>query len=269
MAITTMDGLVSALGNSKDQQLFFPSATNVAGGWVWLNYAVTSSFGILAIPAASSAGGKTYTQTAGVAGYPKWSAGGASSYIGRIGVSFVTAGTVHIYDTLWACSGFNGTLLTAQAVTGFTGLPTRNTTGAGCEIWVYGTTAVGATASNITVQYTNSSAVAGRVTVATPMIASLPAFRMFQVPLQSGDVGVQSIQSVTLSASTGTAGSFGVMIVDRLCSISSPVPNVSVSADFATLGLPAIDDTSVLSFVSQGTTTSTGIIMGQMSIVQG
>lgn len=268
MAITTMDGLVSALGNSKYQQLFFPSATNVAGGWVWLNYAVTSAFGILAIPAASSAGGTTYTQGS-LAGYPKWSAGGASTYIGRIGASFVTAGTVHIYDTLWACSGFVGNVTTAQAVTGFTGLPTRNTTGAGCEIWVYCTTATGATASNITVQYTNSASVSGRNTVATAHITSMPAFRMYQVPLQSGDVGVQSIQSVTLSASTATAGSFGVMIVDRLCSISSPVANIGVSADFATLGMPAISDASVLSFVSQGSTTSTGIIMGQMSIIQG
>jgi hypothetical protein len=99
MAITTMDGLVSALETSKDQQLFFPSATNVAGGWVWLNYAVTSSFGILAIPAAASAGGTTYNQTAGTAGYPKWSANGATStYIGRWGQTFVTPGTTHLYD---------------------------------------------------------------------------------------------------------------------------------------------------------------------------
>lgn len=268
MAITTMDGLVSALGTSKDQQLLFTSMPNVAGGWVWLNYGATTSFGTLAIPGAASAGGTTYTQGA-LAGYPKWSAGGLSTYIGRLGATFATVGTMHIYDTLWACSGFNGTLLTAQAVTGFTGLPARNSTGVGAEIWRYCTTALGATASNITVQYTNSVGTAGRVTVSTAMIASMPAYRMFQVPLQSGDVGVQSIQSVTLSASTGTAGSFGVIIMDRLCAVSASLVNVNNSSDFAALGMPKIDDTAVISFINQGTTTATGIIMGQMSIIQG
>jgi hypothetical protein len=169
----------------------------------------------------------------------------------------------------WACSGFNGTLTTAQAVTGFTGLPTRAGTGVGSEIWIYCTTATGATASNITVQYTNSSGVSGRNTVSTAHIVSMPAFRMYQVPLQSGDVGVQSIQSVTLSASTGTVGSFGVIIMDRLTSISTAVANVSNVSDFAALGLPKIADTSCLSFIHQATTTSSGIIMGQLSIIQG
>ncbi|MDD2505502.1 MAG: hypothetical protein PHF21_04470, partial [Bacilli bacterium] len=63
MAITTMDGLVAALGTSTSQNLFFPSATNVAGGYVWLNYAVTSAFGILTIPTAYTAGGKKYNQS--------------------------------------------------------------------------------------------------------------------------------------------------------------------------------------------------------------
>ena len=270
MAITTMDGLVSALGTSQQQNLFFPSATNAAGGFVWLNYAVTSSFGILTIPTAYGSGGKTYTQTSGTSGYPKWTEGsGTTSYIARFGSSFVTAGTIHLYDMLWACSGFSGTVTTAQSVVSFSGMPTRNSTGVGAEIWVYCTTATGSTASNITVQYTNSSGVASRNTVSTAHITSMPAFRMYQVPLQSGDVGVQSIQSITLSASTATAGSFGVIIMDRIASISTPVANVSNVADFATLGMPTVSDGACLAFVHQGTTTSSGIIMGQLTIAQG
>ena len=268
--IASMDSLVSALATSQQQQLFFPSATNVAGGWVWLNYAVTSSFGVLSIPGAYTSGGTTYNQTAGTAGYPKWTANGSlTPYVARFASTFATAGTIHLYDMLWACSGFNATLTTAQSVTGFTGLPTRAGTGVGAEIWVYCTTATGATASNITVQYTNSSGVSGRNTIATAHPTSMPAFRMYQVPLQSGDVGVQSIQSVTLSASTGTAGSFGVIIMDRITCISGAVPNVANIADFATLGLPAIADSACLGFVHQATTTSSGIIMGILSIAQG
>ena len=55
--ITTMDQLVAALGVSQDQKLFFPSAPNVAGGWVNLNQAVTSAFGMMAVPTAFGSGG--------------------------------------------------------------------------------------------------------------------------------------------------------------------------------------------------------------------
>lgn len=270
MAITTMDGLVAALGASQDQKLFFPSGTNAAGGWVNLNRLVTGSFGQLAAPALFSAGGTTQNQGA-AAGYPKWSAaaGGQLSYIGRLGSTFATAGAVHIYDEQWSCTGFSGIVTTAQAVVGFSGLPARAGTGVGNELWVFSTTATGATASNITVQYTNSSGVAGRSTVSTAMIASMPAGRMFPVRLQSGDVGVQSVQSVTLSASTGTAGSFGVAILDRVASFGSAMANVSSVSDFAALGMPTVSDSAVLVFVHQATTTSSGIILGQMSVIQG
>lgn len=270
MAITTMDGLLSALGNSQDQKLFFPNATNVAGGWINLNQAVTSSFGILAVPTAYTSGGKTYNQSQNAVGFPRWTANGSTTtYIGRLGATFATAGTIHIYGLLWACSGFSGAVNTAQAVTGFSGLPTRNPTGEGCEIWIGCSSATGATASNMTVQYTNSKGVSGRNTVSTAHITSMPANRMYQVPLQSGDTGVQSIQSITLSASTATAGNLWVLIMDRYTSIASAVPNVSVTSDAITLGFPKIYDESCIVFINQAAATSSGIIMGNLSIVQG
>jgi hypothetical protein len=266
-----MDGLVAALGTSQDQKLFFPSGTTVAGGWLNLSTVGSTSFGTLATPTAFGSGGSTYTQTAGTAGYPIWSAatGGASTYLGRSEATFATAGTLFIYDLLWGCSGFSGTSTTAQSVVSFSGMPTRNTTGAGAEIWVVDFTATGATASNITVQYTNQASVSGRNTVSTAMIASMPAGRMFQVPLQSGDTGVSSVQSVTLSASTGTAGNFGVLVMNRESVIGSAVPNTNVVLDFASTGMPKLSDSAVLMFVCQGTATSTGIITGQFDIIQG
>jgi hypothetical protein len=270
MAITTMDGLVTALANASIQSIYLPSATNVASGWVWLNYATTSSFGVLAIPAASTSGGTAYTQTAGTSGYPKWTAvGSTTAYIALSQKINTVAGVDHVYDLFWACSGFNGTLTTAQTVTTPVALPTRAGTGVNTELWVYCTTALGATASNITVQYTNSSGVSGRSTVSTAMIASMPAFRMFMVPLQAGDTGVQSIQSITLSVSTGTAGSFGVLIAKKLFSHGNAVVNVETSKDFAGLGLPKIYDESVLMFINQSTTTSSGIGFQNLSIIHG
>lgn len=270
MTITSMDGLVAALGASQDLKLYLPSVTNVAGGWVNLNLAGTSSFGILATPTAYGSGGTTYTQTAGTAGYPHWTAGtGTVSYLARLNATFASAGALFVYDLMWACSGFSGIVTTAQTVVSFSGMPTRNTTGLGCEIWVYCTTATGATASNITCSYTNQAGVSGHTTVSTAMITSMPAGRMFQLLLQSGDTGVQSIQSITLSASTGTAGSFGVMIVNRLATIGGLVPNVTNQFDFAGLGLPVVSDSSCLMFVNLASTTSSGIIYAAADIAQG
>lgn len=272
MAITTMDGLVTALGSAQDQKLFFPSATDVAGGWVNLNQAVTSGFGIMAAPAAASAGGTTYNQSTQTAGFPKWSANGggaAKTYMGRAGITMATAGAVHVYDLCWACSGLVGNVATAQTITGFTGLPTRHSSGAGLEIWVGCSTAIGATAHNVTVSYTNQAGTAGRTTVSTAGIASMPANRMYQLPLQSGDTGVQSIQSMTLSASSGTAGNLWLLIMERYVGIGSAVVNVPQNYDFADLGMPTPADEACLLFVHQGTTTSSGVILGQLDIIQG
>ena len=272
MAITTIDGLVSALGTSQDQQLFFPSATNVAGGWINLNQAVTSSFGIMATPTAFGSGGTTYNQSGISTGFPRYSnpGGGNTGYIGRVDLAMATVGTIHVYDLLWACSGFSGTTAPgAQSVVGFSGLPTRNSTGAGAEIWIGCSSATGASASNMTVQYTNSSGTGSRNTVSTAHITSMPANRMYQVSLQSGDSGVQSVQSITLSATTGTAGNLWCLVMKRLASVSCSVANVATTSDFAGLGLPALASDGTILFVHQGSTTSSGVIMGQLSIVQG
>lgn len=268
MAITTSDGLVAGLANGKKVTFFIPSGTSVVGGWTLLNK-LTSSFGSLANPAAFGSGGTTYNKTAGVSGYPFWQTGASNAYLAKMAATFATLGSVNVYDVVWACSGFNSTLLTAQIVAGFSGLPTRATGGVGLEIWYVSNTITGATASNITVSYTNQAAVAGRTTVATANIASAPVGRMQPLPLQAGDSGVQSIQSLTFSASTGTAGDIGLMLLERVATISAPIVNVSNILDFTQLGLPEITDSACLMFVHQATTTSTGIILGDMAIAQG
>lgn len=270
MAITTMDEVVSALSISNQVNLFFPTAPNVSGGLVNLNQIITSSFGQMSPPSSYESGGTTYNQSTKSVGFPKWTANGSkSAYVGRWSSSFTTIGTVHLYDLLWSCSSFSSIVTTAQSVVGFSGMPTRNSTGLGAEIWIGCNGSTGATASNVTVQYTNSSGVSGRNTVSTAMIASMPIGRMFQVPLQSGDVGVQSIQSITFSASTGTAGSVQIFVLDRIASIGGSPSNVGVVQDFVSLGMPLIYDESCLMFISQGSTTSTGIIMGQLTIMHG
>jgi hypothetical protein len=271
MAITTMDQLVAALGAAQDLKIFFPTATTVTGGFLNLNRAVTGGYGQMAIPTAFGSGGTTYNQSTAGAGFPTWTpaAVGETSYIGGMGASMAAAGSMYVYDLCWACSGLSGNTNAPQSVVGFSGLPARHADGVGLEIWVCCSTAIGGTAHNVTVSYTNQAGVAGRTTVSTAGIASMPAARMYQLPLQNGDTGVQSIQSMTLSAASGTAGNVWLMILERYVGVGCVVANVMVPMDFAATRMASPDDEACLLFIHQGTGTSSGVIMGQLDIIQG
>lgn len=132
------------------------------------------------------------------------------------------------YDRLIHMAGLSGTSTSAQAVGG---VLTRNTTGAGNSIWLeIQDSQVGATARTATVSYTNQSGTAGRSgTCQIGGTGLREEHRLIPVTLQQGDTGVRSVETVTLSASTGTAGNFGVVIGKRIATIGS---GLGVSEDF-------------------------------------
>lgn len=74
--------------------------------------------------------------------------------------------------------------------------------------------AAGATAALVSGSYTNQDGLAGRTFVATNLGASTfnNANRFIMLPLQAGDTGVKSVQSIVLSTSTGAAGNIGVTL---------------------------------------------------------
>lgn len=139
-------------------------------------------------------------------------AGGTQKWLLGMTASASAAGTLHLFDRLLHNGGLSATVTTAQAVGGTL---TRNTGGVGNQIWVEIYTLIGTTATTITASYTNQSGVAGQVTQPTAFGGTglREAQRLIQLPLASGDTGVQSVQSVTVLATTGTAGGFGVNIM--------------------------------------------------------
>lgn len=267
MAITTMDGIVGGLNNARNAYTFSPAATNVAGGWVNLQRANNTSFGQMAIPAVASSGGTLHVSTE--AGFFALPTPTGKRYLAKVEMTAAQAGAIHVYDRVWSCSGFSGTVTTAQTVTGFPTLTRPDANGTGLEIWIECYTATGATASNITVQYTNQAGTSGRNTVSQAHITSMPANRLYPVQLQSGDTGVRSIQSVTLSGTTGTAGNFGVTLMERIATIPLTLANIPNVQDFASLGFPSIMDNSAINLIHQGTTTTSGVILGNMVFIEG
>lgn len=115
------------------------------------------------------------------------------------------AGTLVLADRLWHNGGFNTTLTTAQTVNSAI-FPARDingtTNGDGVLIGLEISAAAGAAAPLLTLSYTNSDGVAGRTaTNYFPTANSPVAGSIFPFGLQSGDIGVRSIQSLTLSVS--------------------------------------------------------------------
>ena len=129
--------------------------------------------------------------------------------------------------------------------------------------------ALGASASSVTCSYTNQAGTSGRTTVSQAMIASLPANTLVPLVLQSGDTGVQAVASVTLSATTGTAGNFGVTLMRELARIPIILANLPASLDAIALGMPVIPDNACLAFAFVSTTTSTGAVQGLVALAQG
>jgi hypothetical protein len=162
--------------------------------------------------------------------------------------------------------GLSGTVTTAQTVN--TAAITRgDTTGADVEGFLEWYTATGATGVTATVAWTDNTST-GRSSAIT-LAATRPAGFMAPIPLAVGARGVQSVQTVTLSATTATAGNFGVTLARRVASIAVPAANVAVSIDPFTLGLPEIPTGASLFFTAVISATGTPTAAGEILIGQG
>lgn len=152
-----------------------------------------------------------------------------------------------VYDRLVHTSGLSGTVLSAQSVNS-AALPSRATGGANVEAWIEVYTGLGSTARTMTVSYTSQAGTAGR-TGGVALAASMKAGEMRPIALQGGDTGVRSVESLTLSGTTGTAGDFGVTLLRRLANVAVLGTYGVAQADAFDLGLPSIDANACLAFM--------------------
>lgn len=259
MAITTLDLLVAA---NRQKKTFYKvsQAAKTAS-------ALVSLWRVAGTPAAGdippTGVGEVPTKTTlGALSFSEIGSG-AKIYLGRMAAAGATAGTLIIYDRLAHTSGLVGNITTEQIVNSTALI--RHTTGVGVEAFLETYTATGAAASNITVKYTDESGNAGQtVTFAhqvTPAVA--------QMQLIPGIPGCRKVESVQFSASTGTAGDFGITLGKRLAEIPIHIDTGKVLGPFE-IGLPEIWTNACLAFMVAASTTNTGIISGSsIDIVQG
>lgn len=271
MAITTLDGLIS--GAVPPVNFYKPSATTEGAG-TWHSLFLLAGYpGAGSTPPAFTAG-SGYTCTNATAGAIRFTNPGAGeTRLVKLSATGSIVGTAILYDRLWTCSGFNTTTLTAQSITTPGTIPARDangtTTGAGVEIWGEIYTAPGATGATWTVSYTNTAGTAGRSATYTHPANAETVGQMFPFMLQAGDTGVQSVQSLTCSVSSGTAGSLGITLLRRIASVPMVVVNIGTTLDALALGTPNIYDSSCLALMVQCSATTSGNVVGEIAWAQG
>lgn len=267
MAITTLDG---ALAGMQPPTFYAKgvSGTLVAGR-------PFSPFYTAGVPAAASA------PAPGIAGAALTSYGGQipipaasnNTHLARFsGVSSAQAGMLLLCDRLWHNSGIVVTTTTAQTVNSAT-WPARDingaTSGAGVCIGLEVVTATGAGAATPSISYTNSGGTGSRTSTTVDTYAASSAVGAFyRLGLQTGDVGVQSIQSVTLGVSM-TSGSVALVAYRVLATLELSAAGLPNAVDALTSGMPRCYDTTVpfLLYIPQTTTTTQ--LSGSVVFTQG
>ena len=279
MTIATRDQLINAMGNNFSRFLLDKAsiAPQAAGTYVSL-WRATGQPGQGAIPAATATCNNT---TAGVIGFTQ-QVSPATSYIVYTDLATGnSAMTLEIHDRLAHMGGLNGTLTTAQTVSldidtlaGTDNISGRKGDADFSDVswWLEWYTATGATAVTATVNVTYNDGTTGNLT-GLSLAATRPASFMValntQIPSASAGKFIRGVNTVTLSATTGTAGSFGVTATRLKVSVGSPIANYKVTADWAQLGLPHIPNSSALFPIVLTSTTSSGTVRGAGKIAHG
>lgn len=279
MTISTRDSLIDALGNNSSRfVLDKASIANAAAGQYHSLFRATGQPGQGAIPAAAAVcdhtlvGAMGFTQqTSPATSYGAWANVACSN----------SAVTVEIHDRLMHMGGLSGTVATAQTANldlnanlASANLDARKGDANFSDVqwWLEWYTDTGGTAVTATVNVTYNDGTSANLTG-----ISLAATRRasFMVPLNgyipAADSGkyIRDVNTVTLSATTGTAGSFGVTATRPRLTLPVPIANKMEIFDWASLGLPEIFNSSCLFPIQLASTTSTGTVRGGGKIAHG
>lgn len=187
--------------------------------------------------------------------------------------TFAGSGMITICDKLVHSGGLSAITTGAQTTNLPTAALTRKTTGKGVQASLDIYTAVGSTGTTATISYTNTVPTAGQTSPTVTFGGTgfgTVAGACILMPLAVGDVGVTAVASVTLAASTLTAGNFGVTLFYPLVSI--PIDNIPIfDTDYEALydfgtWFPVVDSSACLYFQYVTTGATTGVVSGQMLI---
>lgn len=264
MAITSLNDLIAA----QSQQVGYlktASRTSVAGiPFSVFDLAGNPGAGTLAIGDTTTGVVPTDTTT----GYPTINSFGAlTGYLAGVQFGSSVACRISVFDCLFSAGAFAfNAAATLSSQPSYAGRVLGGTDFTKTEIWLECVTAFTGNQS-IAITYTNQNGVTGRTTGTIATGVAPIVGRMLQLPLQSGDTGVQKIESVT--STVATAGTFNVHVMRRLWNGRVRINNDGDAHDFLKTGLVQIFDTSALRHVIYTDGTATGVPEVQFEISAG
>ena len=270
MTITTRDQLISALANNASR--VFIDKASIASTVASQLFSFWTAAGSPAAGATPAAAAVPTSATIGAMPFADQTSP-VTSYLAQATVTQSTnSGGVEIHDRLAHMGGLSGTVTTAQgALSLVTTAPSAARLGAAgyseVQWWLEVYTAMGATGVNATVSVTYSDDTTANLT-AFALGATPRAGRMYPLTPAAGK-RIKSVNSVTLSATTGTAGNFGITATRPLATLAAYVANKPEVHDWAQLGLPEVPNGACLQLITQCTTTVTGSVRGQLRIAHG
>jgi hypothetical protein len=125
----------------------------------------------------------------------------------------------------------------------------------------------GSTAVTATVNVTYDDDTSGNVSVT--LSATSRASGLYAIQKAAGKNGIKAVNSVQLSATTGTAGNFGVTCTRFRAGAFSVLANKPESFDWAALGLPQVGVDACLALLMLCSTTTTGNVKGVAQFIAG
>lgn len=279
MTITTRDQLIDALGNNSSRFVIDKaSLSNAAAGQFHSLWRATGQPGQGAIPGAAAVCSNALTgamnfaqQTSPATSYGAWANAVCSN----------SAVTIEIHDRLMHMGGLVGNVATAQTVNldvdanlATANLDARKGDANYSDIqwWLEWYTDTGSTAVTATVNVTYNDGSSGNLTgisLAATRRASLMIPLNGSIPSAASGKYIRDVNTVQLSATTGTAGSFGVTATRPRLTMPLNVANKMEVFDWAQLGLPEIFNGSCLFPIQLASTTTTGTVRGGGKISHG
>lgn len=200
-------------GKRQDWTIFKSGSLATASAWASLwNVGVLPPAGgaVTAIP-----GGAVPTRTTNGALWHTDAASGDTLHLTTMQASAsASPNTLLMYDRLWHGGSVDHTIATSQSITG---VPTRyaTTTAHGNFAFLEVTTALGATAQNVTLTYVDqdgntAEASAALAIIASSVVTRIPHLPHF-IPLNAADQGLRNATAIQFSAGN-TAGASALVI---------------------------------------------------------
>jgi hypothetical protein len=279
MTIDTVDALVSAMGNNSSRVVIDKaSISNAAAGQFHSLWRATGQPGQGAIPTGAAVCSNALT---GAIGFTAQTAP-ATSYLGILeGLCTNALTTLEIHDRLAHIGGLSGTVTTAQTVSidlstllGTSNLDARKGAADYSDVtwWLEWYADTGATVATATVNVTYDNGSTGNLTgiaLAATRRASFMQPLNSLIPAADSGKFIRGVNNVTLSATTGTAGNFGVTATRYRAALFKPLASARFTADWSGLGLPEVPNAACLMLVQLAGTTSTGSVRATGKIIHG